>query len=145
MTSRLKAVIDTNVLVSALLKDNSLPAFILALVRRGTITLCLSTEIFDEYKTVLKRDKFHGIRNEAAPLLSSLRKDALLVEPSTRITVIKDDPEDNKFLECAVETEAGFLITGNTRHFPFKNYQKIRIVSPKEFIDATLEHIVKEK
>lgn len=141
----LRVVIDTNVLVSALLKDNSPPAFILALLRRKVMTLCLSKEIYDEYREVLGRDKFRGIRDEAAPILLSIRKGALWLEPKTRITEITEDPADNKFLECAHEAGADFLITGNTKHFPFKDYRNTRVVSPKAFIESTLEQIIKLK
>lgn len=139
----LKVVLDTNVLVSALLKDDSLPAYILALVLRKMMALCLSEDIFEEYQAVLHRDRFHKIKNEAVPLLSSLKKAAIRVEPKNRITEITNDPADNKFLECAVEADADFIITGNTRHFPFKSYRNIRIVSPKAFIDDALKLVIK--
>lgn len=139
----LKVVIDTNVLVSALLKDNSPPAFILALLRKRKMTLCLSKSIFEEYRAVLNREKFRHISSAAAPLLLSLKKRALLVEPKFRIDVITDDPADNKFLECAQAARADFLITGNTKHFLFKKYQATRIVSPKEFIEYALALIIK--
>jgi len=134
-----KVVIDTNVLVSALLKDNSLPAFILALLREGMIIACISKDILEEYKEVLKRDRFSAFKKDASLLLTSLKKKALLVEPKTRITVITADPDDNMFLECAVEAGADFLITGNTRHFPFRSYHNTLIVSPKEFIEGAAE------
>jgi putative PIN family toxin of toxin-antitoxin system len=137
-----KVVIDTNVLVSALLKDNSPPAFILALIREGMITACLSKDILEEYREVFKRDKFHIVKNEASQLITLLRKKALLVEPKARITVITDDPDDNMFLECAVEAGADFLITGNKKHFPFRSYQNTLIVSPKEFIEGAAEFFV---
>ncbi len=139
----LKVVIDTNVLVSALLKDNSPPAFILALLRKRKMTLCLSKAIFEEYRAVLNRAKFRHIRSVAAPLLLSLKKGCLLIEPKIRIDVITADPADNKFLECAQAAQADFLITGNTRHFPFKEFKATRIVSPKEFIEYALALIIK--
>ena len=69
---------DTNVLVSALLKENSLPAFILALIRKRKIRLCFSKEIFEEYEEVLQREKFHQIKREVAPLLTSWCRFAIL-------------------------------------------------------------------
>lgn len=92
---------DTNGLVSALLKENSLPAFILALIRKEKIKLCFSKEIFEEYEEVLQRKKFHQIKKEVTPLLTSLRKGSLLVKPKGKITEA-NDPDDNKFLECAL-------------------------------------------
>lgn len=66
-----------------------------------------------------------------------------MVEPKIRIAVITADPADNKFLECAQAAQADFLITGNTKHFPFKQFQDTRIVSPKEFIEYALALIIK--
>lgn len=137
-----KVVLDTNVLVSALLKNRSLPAFILALVRRKQVALCLSKEIFAEYEGVLNRDKFGLIRKEVGQLLVNLKKEALWVVPKERIDTIVQDPEDNKFIECACEAGADYLITGNTRHFPFKKFRTIKIVSPREFIEVTLTTII---
>ncbi|MBI5101851.1 MAG: putative toxin-antitoxin system toxin component, PIN family [Nitrospirae bacterium] len=139
----LKVVIDTNVLVSALLKGNSPPAFILALLRKRMMTLCLSKAIFEEYRAVLDREKFRHIKEAATPLLLSIKKGGLLVEPKLRIDVITADPADNKFLECAQAAQADFLITGNTKHFPFKHFEDTRIVSPKEFIEYALALIIK--
>lgn len=138
----LKIVLDTNVLVSALLKDKSLPAFILAMARQKLITVCLSKGIFEEYEAVLNREKFRSIRKEVGPLLTSLRKGAVWVSPKERIEEIVDDPEDNKFLECAHESQADYLITGNTKHFPFKKFRKTRIVSPKDFIETAIKTII---
>jgi len=139
----LKVVIDTNVLVSVLLKDNSPPAFILALLRKKMMTLCLSQAIFEEYRAVLNREKFRHIRSAVAPLLLSLKKEGSLVEPKIRIAVITADPADNKFLECAQAAKADFLITGNTKHFLFKQFHDTRIASPKEFIEYALALIIK--
>lgn len=139
----LKVVIDTNVLVSALLKDNSPPAFILALLRKKKMTLCLSKAIYEEYGAGLDREKFRHIKDAVAPLLLSLKKGCLLIEPKIRIDVITADPADNKFLECAQAAYADFLITGNTKHFLFKQFQDTRIVSPKEFIEYALALIIK--
>lgn len=131
-----KIVLDTNVLVSALLKDKSLPAFILAFARQKRMVLCLSREIFAEYKAVLEREKSRSIRKEVRPLLASLKKEALWIKPNVTIETIVDDPEDNKFLECAQQAQAEYLITGNTKHFPIKEFRGTKIVSPREFIEA---------
>ncbi len=135
----LKVVLDTNVLVSALLNGDGPPAFILSLVRRRMVRLCLSLEILEEYEAVLNRKKFRHIRNEGLAIISSLAGQALRVETNTKINLVTSDPADNKFIECAVEAEADFLITGNNKHFPFRSYQKIQIVSPREFIESSLE------
>ncbi len=134
----LKVVLDTNVLVSALLKDKSLPAFILALIRRKRVALCLTKEILEEYEEVLNRKRFYKIRNEALSLVASLRKEALWIRPKVRFDDIAVDPEDNKFLDCAYATESDYLITGNTRHFPIKEFHRTKLVNPREFLESQI-------
>jgi len=89
----------------------------------------------------LQREKFHQIKREIAPLLSSLRKGSLLVKPKGKITDA-NDPYDNKFLECVLEAKADFLITGNKKHFPSKSLHRTRIVSPRDFIDTALKFVI---
>lgn len=138
----IKVVLDTNVLVSALLKDKSLPAFILALARQKHITVCLSNEICTEYATVLNREKFRIIHKEVKPLLVSLKKEALWANPKEQVVEIVADPEDNKFLECALEARADYLVTGNSRHFPFRRFRDTRIVSPREFLETIIKTVL---
>jgi predicted nucleic acid-binding protein len=57
------------------------------------------------------------------------------VEPKVQVNVVKVDPADNKFLECALACQADFLITGNIRHFPFKEFHQTRVVNPGDFIE----------
>lgn len=128
-----KVVLDTNVLVSALLKSNSSPSIILSLILDGKVKLCLSREIFSEYQGVLARKKFQQLDQKfVKDILSKLDQISVLVEPKVKIDLALDK-DDNKFIECAIEAQANFIITGNTKHFP-KKYQNIDIVTPKEFI-----------
>ncbi|SPJ14515.1 conserved hypothetical protein [Syntrophobacter sp. SbD2] len=133
----LKAVIDTNVLVSALLKPDSLPELILSLILEGEIVLCLSQPIAMEYEEVLAREKFKKLgRQKVKALLSRLKSQARWVEPTIRLQAAKGDPEDDKFLECAVEAEADFFITGNIKHFPPGKFKGTSILRPAEFLSV---------
>lgn len=130
-----RVVIDTNVVISAFLKTGSNPALIISLILENKIKLCLSKKIFSEYKGVLSRNKFNHLdKTNVKSLLSRLKKKSLLIKPSIPIDIIKDDPADNKFLECAIEAKADFLITGNIMHFPFKKFHNTYIITPKEFL-----------
>jgi len=131
----IKIVLDTNVVVSALLKADSTPELIVSMIREKQMLLCLSKGIFEEYSEVLGRDKFKGLnRKKVKELLSKLKKDAIWVDPHTSVDAIKADPTDNKFLECALKARADFLITGNTRHFSFNKFHDILITTPSEFL-----------
>lgn len=137
----IRIVLDTNIVVSALIKEGSAPALILSLVLDGHIHLCLTEEIFSEYTGVLSRQKFQGLDQAGVrKVLLSLKRNSFWVLPSTRINAIKIDPEDNKFLECALEARAHYLVTGNKKHFKMPCFDTTQIVGPGDF----LYQIVKE-
>jgi putative PIN family toxin of toxin-antitoxin system len=131
-----KVILDTNVIISAFLKAESNPALILALGLEGSLTFCLSETIWREYRGVLRRKKFQGLDQESTErLLSVIMQQALWVFPRIPVNILSRDPADNKFLECALESQADYLITGNTRHFPLKMFHGTRIINPRDFID----------
>jgi uncharacterized protein len=131
-----KVILDTNVIVSAFLKAESNPALILTLCLEGSLTVCLSETIWQEYRGVLRREKFRGLDQESIEkLLPVIKQQALWVFPRIPINILSSDPADNKFLECALESQADYLITGNTKHFPLKKFHGTRIITPRDFID----------
>ncbi len=140
----LRIVIDTNVVVSALLKPQSNPALILSLFIQGDCKVCLSKEIFTEYEEVLARDKFKGLdETEVKKLLSIFKRRALWVAPKVLIYDAAKEPADNAFLECALEAKADFLITGNIHHFPVKEFHHTQIVTPSEFLNLMIQSMIK--
>ena len=128
----IKAVYDTNVVVSGLLNPEGIPSLILDLATQGYIRLFLSEEIVKEYEAVLIRPKFSLSRKHIKRLLQKLRTKGKVVKPKTSVKVLKD-PADNKFLECALSGKAKYFVTGNTRHVPLRNFGGIKIVTPREF------------
>jgi len=137
----LTIVVDTNVVVSALLKPGTKPELVLMLVfdeEYKICQLCLSDEILTEYQRVLTYGKFreHLDQNKIKRFLSELKKHSVRVTPRVPVNVLKDDPSDNKFLACSLEGKADFLITGNIKHFPFRKFRDTRIVSPAEFLES---------
>lgn len=138
----IKVVIDTNILVSALLKPDSPPDLIISLVLGKQVVFCLSEPIAAEYQEVLSREKFKNLdRRKVKRFLARLRAKARRVKPNVRLDIKLIDPEDSKFLECAQEARADFLITGNTKHFPGEKFKKTRIVSPAEFLSIIAANI----
>lgn len=130
-----KIVIDTNVLISALIQ-RSYPYLILdAVLFDVNFEICLSTELFEEYIEVLHRKKFSkypDFISRAHLLLADLELRGKLYRPTTTVTLIKDD-DDNMLLELAEESKADYLITGNTNDFSITAYKRTKILSPKEF------------
>jgi putative PIN family toxin of toxin-antitoxin system len=137
----IKLVLDTNVLVSALLKPHSPPALVVSLVLQGTCKLCLSDAIFTEYQGVLARDKFKQLKPaNVNHLLSLLKQHALWVEPSALANNLVNDEADKMFLECAQAAAADFIITGNKKHFPADSFRGTKIVNPREFLNQLTEY-----
>ena len=113
-----QAVYDTNVIISAILKPGSIPASLVSLAMRGEVQLFLSPALLTEYIEVMKRPAFQFSAKSVNRFLKELEAAAVMVYPTMRETAALDEP-DNRILECALEAKADYVITGNTRHFPF--------------------------
>ena len=137
----IKVVYDTNVIVSGLLRQEGIPAFLLDLATQGYIGLFLSEDILKEYEEVLVRPKFGFSQRLVKGFLQKLRTKGNVIKSKTTVNII-EDPADNKFLECALSGKADYLVTGNTRHFPFGEFRGIKIVSPKEFWEIYKESLL---
>ena len=104
------------------------------------VHLCLSPPIPAEYTAVLHRPKFGFTASSVAALLEDLARVALLVRPTLRLAVAPDEA-DNRFLECALEARAAFLVTGNLRHFPRTTFEDIQILEPARFAHVLAERL----
>jgi len=135
----MKAVIDTNVFVSSFYGGN--PRKIIDLWKKGDISLCLSKEILDEYIEVLQRIGLKD-ENEIEELLSLFAKgvNILFTTKTPHIRVVKDDPDDDKFIECAVALKAEVIITGDKALRAMGEYMGIKILSPQEFLKTYKTH-----
>jgi uncharacterized protein len=131
----IQVVIDTNVVVSANLRDEGLPAAILDLATNKKILMCVSDAVLAEYKEVLNRPRLGLSPRRIARSLAVIRKTSLHVKTIRTITVIEADDPDNRLLECAAAAGADYLVTGNTKHFP-KTFEATTIITPKRFIDS---------
>ena len=130
----LKVVFDTNVIVSALLTEEGLPALLLDLATDKKIQLFYSPDLMTEYEEVLRRDKFGLPEEKIRKALDEIKQTSIEVIPTQILTILTRDPKDNRILEASQEAKADYLITGNKRHFPFTKFQKTWIVTPREFI-----------
>jgi putative PIN family toxin of toxin-antitoxin system len=135
----IRAVIDTNVLVSGLLSPAGNEALIVLAMHQGLITPCLSEAIIAEYAAVLARPKFAFPPEEIEALLAMLQGKGEILRPEES-PVVSPDPADTKFLHCAQAAKAEFIVTGNKRDFPDGSYGSARVVSAGELLDRiTLE------
>jgi putative PIN family toxin of toxin-antitoxin system len=132
-----KIILDTNVIVSALISRSAPTQIVYECVLEQAVMLCLSDEIMEEYVEVLGRGKFskvQGFRQNADVVLSKIRQGARFYEPRTAVELLRD-VDDNKFLELALASSADFLITGNTQDFTITEFEYTRIVTPREYWD----------
>ena len=137
----LRLVIDTNVLISAALKPESLQrtVFLLAITRPAR--LYVSTPILEEYADVLGRPELRirkGIRQQ---LIQLVKNHSHTVFPSRQLN-ITSDPDDNIFIECADAARADYLVTGNQKDFP--SYWKCtKVVTSREFVNIAAPHLIR--
>ena len=130
------AVIDTNVLVSAMLKWDSVPGYILELVFSGMIVPLLNETIMKEYQGVLRRPKFHLTESIIRDVLDEMNRFGVYVD-APELAIDLPDLNDRVFYEVVMEkrkTEDAYLITGNIRHFPDKPY----VVTPRHMLDIII-------
>jgi uncharacterized protein len=129
-----RVVLDTNVFISSFFGGN--PRRVIDLWKAGRITLCLSRGIADEYVEVLRR---LGLEEE--PELKELLKlfasgfHIVFTAQTPELHVIEADPDDNKFIECAVALEADFVITGDKALLTLEDYMGIPIVTPRQYLE----------
>ena len=130
------AVFDTNVLVSALMSKHADSPIVLLLdyVLDGRIVLLYNEDIINEYKDVLHRDKFH-FDDEQIDALLDLIKTGMHLDPTASDEVFADE-DDRVFYEVALSKEEGYVVTGNTRHFP----KSPIVVTPAEMMQIIQEH-----
>ncbi len=136
----IRAVIDTNVLVSGLLSPAGNEALIVLALHRGLVRPCVSAEVMQEYAEVLARPKFAFPPDEIAAMTAMFRDKGELVTPHGPVPILPD-ADDARFLHCAEAAQAEYLVTGNKRHFPQEACGTVRVVSAGELLDRIASEI----
>ena len=131
--NRHRIVLDTNVLISAILFGGK-PRRVLDLVISGSIDCTLSTVILDELKDVLQRPRFGFSADVCFHIIEELHGACDIISPSVSVDVIRSDPDDNRILECAVEAQAHFIVSGDPHLLDLGKFEKIRILSPADYL-----------
>jgi|SRR5271157_2658698 len=130
----IRVVVDTNVLVSALISPFGNEAQALDAVQKDRLIPCISPNILIEYAEVLARPKFGFARDEINGLMELLKSKGLLCEP-TPVSGASPDSGDDDFIACALEAQAKFIVTGNKRHFPAEACGRAKVVSAREIVE----------
>lgn len=134
----MRAVLDTNIIVSSLMDAFSSSAEVVRLVISEKVQLCHDVRIISEYREVLLRPKFSFDANQVNDYLAHIEACGIAVtaEPLAKHL---PDLNDEVFLEVALTGKAQYLVTGNLKHYPVDRRQGMKVVSPKEFLEIYRE------
>lgn len=133
----MKVVLDTNIIISGTFWVGS--SFkILEKVTNEEIKIIVSLDILKEYDKIIHSEeilkKINSDQQAKISVLYKLLSKAIIVEPKVAIEIIKDDPDDNKFLEAAIEGQAKYIISNDKHLLKLKKYNEIPIVSSEEYL-----------
>src|SRR3989344_4758396 len=129
----MKIVVDTNFLVSATQWDYSVSHKLLLKLIKNNDIIFSTKEILDEFAEVLERDFLYN-QEEIKNVLEKALQFLTIVTPSQRVDVVKEDADDNKIIECALEGKADYIISYDKHLLNLKEYKGIKIVRPEEAI-----------
>jgi putative PIN family toxin of toxin-antitoxin system len=130
----IRVVLDTNIVISALLQHLGPPAQVFLLAIGGSIQLCVSGHVYAEYEEVIRRPRFRRDETIIAATLDAIRERGLWVRPTEAIRACAD-PDDDIFLECTQAAGAAYLVTGNIKDFP-AFWHDTQIVTARHFLEV---------
>lgn len=131
--NKIYAVIDTNVLVSALLPHQGVtnPSVVLGAIMNERIIPVFNSEILGEYLEVLTREKFHFQRTSVETVVNHIKQIGLELDRTGSWEGVFPDPKDIVFYEVTLSKDDAYLVTGNIKHFPKKPF----VVTPAEMVE----------
>lgn len=132
----MRIVVDTNVLISGVF-FGGFPRKILSEIVRRNLTACATVEIVDEYEEIvqemIERKQGHINRDILVPLIRAME----IIEPVTQVKMSRD-PDDDKFLGCAKDAHALYIVSGDKDLLVLEHFENIEIVTAKEFCERYL-------
>lgn len=133
----MRAVIDTSVLISGLIRPGGTTGSVLKALRDGLFTILYSSDTIIEVVEVLGRDKFrlkyHVQPDDITALVNLIRLRGEAVYISQRVTECRD-PKDDKFLDVALSGDADYLVSGDLDLLSMNPYRSVPVVTPAEFL-----------
>jgi len=129
----MKITVDTNFLISATQWDYSVANKLLEKLLINNYEIFTTKEILDEFEEILKRD-FKYNNEEVKRIVDVLLQFLILIEPIRKITIVLDDPDDNKIIECALESKSDYIVSYDNHLLKIKEYKGIKIVKPEDLI-----------
>lgn len=130
--------IDTNFLISAMQWDNSVAFKLLRRFLETNIKIFTTKKILDEFSEVLQRD-FKYNKEETTNILEEVLAFVNLIEAKEKIKIVKEDPDDDKIIECAVASNSNYIITYDKHLLKIKEYKSIKIITPEEMLKLKIK------
>ena len=135
-------VIDTNVIISGILWTG-IPNKIISAVEQGKFTSCCTPSIISEIENVLKRPYFtkriDALNISVDSIVTGILEFSKLYEDSVASPVVLSDPDDDKFIFCALASQAKYIISGDRHLLDLRQWQGVKIVSPQNFYSIALD------
>ncbi len=132
----MRIVVDTNVLISGVF-FGGFPKKILSAIVENRLTACATIEIINEYEEIvsemIERKQGRINRNILAPLIKAME----IIEPATHVELCRD-PDDDKFLGCARDARALYIVSGDKDLLVLEHFENIQIITAKEFCEKYL-------
>jgi len=131
---KIRVVFDTNILVSAWFWSGT-ESSLVELAEDGAIEAYTSPHLLVELRRTLEYPKFKLEQTEIDGICDYYTLVLKIVEPKRTVSVITEDPEDNRAIECAVEARAHYIVSGNHHLLDLKQYENIKIVRAREMLE----------
>ncbi|HEX9774108.1 MAG TPA: putative toxin-antitoxin system toxin component, PIN family [Actinomycetota bacterium] len=135
----MRIVLDTNVLISAILFPGGPPEDVLRLAIEGRVELVTSATLLTEYARVLT-EKFGHSEGQASERVRRIVAIAKIVKPHERVEEVAEDPEDDRVLEAALASEANVIVSGDKHLLRLGSWRGIRVQRPAEFLAEFESH-----
>ena|SRR3989338_8664433 len=123
---------DTNFLISSSMWDNSVAHKLLLSLIENNVKIYTTKEILEEFSKVLKRD-FKYNNEEVTERVNTVLSFVNLIIVRNKINIVKEDPDDNKIIECAIESDSEYILTYDNHLLKIKEYKSVKILKPEEF------------
>ncbi|MFH1682249.1 MAG: putative toxin-antitoxin system toxin component, PIN family [Candidatus Woesearchaeota archaeon] len=132
----MRVVLDTNVFISGIFWEGNYCSKVIDFWKEKKIVLICSLEIIQELMEVMRDFKIRLDEELVQAWAKLILEEAVIVDPQTKLEIIKEDPDDNKFIEAALSGRAEFIISQDKHLLKIKEYEKIKIITPQEFLEV---------
>jgi putative PIN family toxin of toxin-antitoxin system len=129
----MRVILDTNVFISGIFWEGNFCFQIIDRWRKGEFELVSSKELIEEFVKTLKCFKIQLDEETIVDWRNMIIENAIIVEPTEKLEIIKEDSDDNKFLETAIAGEADFIISQDNHLLKLREFRGIKVITPEKF------------